>query len=153
MLSGDGGGGRWGGVRKKREGDSDLSGREEKKNNSAEWETGLPGSWQKDISPWWQGQKPLSMSCTLQGQQRQEGRGGAPGAPKSLFSTEEKPLKTLPCLGGVDLPWICRDAHRIATPWLCWVYVPPLGTHCDCLQSAQMASDTSDGTCVRILTL
>ena len=70
------GGGRRGGVRKKREGDSDLSGREEKKNNSAEWETGLPGSWQKDISPWWQGQKPLSMSCTLQGQQRQEGRGG-----------------------------------------------------------------------------
>lgn len=50
-----------------------LSGIEEKQNNSSEWGTGLPGRWQKDISPLWQGQKPLSMSCTLQGQERQTG--------------------------------------------------------------------------------
>lgn len=49
--------------------------------------------------------------------------GGVPGAPKSLFSTEGNPLKTLPCLGGVDLQWICPDAHRTAMPWLCWVHV------------------------------
>lgn len=50
-----------------------LSGIEEKQNNSTEWGTGLPGRWQKDISPLWQGQTPLSMRRTLQGQEKQTG--------------------------------------------------------------------------------
>lgn len=78
-LSGKESGCYWGqgsGEKKRREGDRDLSGIDEEKNNSVEWGTGLPASWQKDISPWWQGQKPLSMSCTLQGQHRRDNTEG-----------------------------------------------------------------------------
>lgn len=76
-------------------------GTETQHNISTEWGTGLPGSWQRDISPWWQGQKPLSMHCTLQEQQRlmQGGRSAA----KTLFTTDENPLKPLPWLNRLDL--------------------------------------------------
>lgn len=104
-----------------------LSGMEEKQNNSTEWGTGLPGRWQKDISPLWQGQKPLSMSCTLQGQERQMRGGGGHWAPRSLFSTNENPLKTLPCFSAVGLLWICSlSKHRLYSVTM---------THCCCFSS------------------
>ena len=80
MPLGDGGEGgvrkRWGG----RQGDRETVRYKKRQKQWHEWGTRLPGSWQRDISPRWQGQNPLSMSCTLQARQRQMGGGGGGGA-------------------------------------------------------------------------